>query len=71
MIQTEAQLHQANEQIRGLRHALNALRVDVFPKNQRNFAVLAEGPVDEIRKLQAQIDDYASRLEGVETGAAA
>jgi hypothetical protein len=34
-------------------------------QNPRNFAVLAEGPVDEIRKLQADIDDYVSRLEKV------
>ena len=32
-------------------------------KNPRNFAILAEGPVDEIRKLQVDVDDYLSRLE--------
>lgn len=71
MIQNEAQLRQAIEQIQGLCRALDTLRVDVFPKNQRNFAVLAEGPVDEIRKLQSDIDDYVSRLEEVGAGAAA
>ncbi len=65
MIETEAQLQQAIEQIQGLCHAISALRADVFPKNPRNFAILAEGPVDEIRKLQADIDEYVSRLEGV------
>jgi len=71
MIQNEAQLRQAIEQIQGLCRALDSLRVDVFPKNPRNFAILAEGPVDEIRKLQADIEDYVSRLEGIGTGAAA
>ena len=69
MIQTEAQLRQAIEQIQGLCRAIDALRTDVFPKNPRNFAILAEGPVDEIRKLQVDIDAYVSQLEGVETGA--
>jgi len=45
--------------------AIEALRADVFSKNPRNFAVLAEGPLDQIRKLQADIDDYVSRLEKV------
>jgi hypothetical protein len=65
MIDTEAQLKQAIEQIQGLCRAIEALRGDVFSKNPRNFAVLAEGPLDEIRKLQAAIDDYVSRLEKV------
>lgn len=65
MIQTEAQLQQAIEQIENLCRALNSLRAEVFPKNPRNFAILAEGPMDEIRKLQADVDDYLSRLEGM------
>ncbi len=71
MIENEAQLRQAIEQIQGLCIAIDALRAEVFPKNPRNFAILAEGPVDEIRKLQVDIDDYVSRLEGVEPSAAA
>lgn len=65
MIENEAQLQQALEQIENLCHALQSLRADVFPKNPRNFAIRAEGPLDEIRKLQAAVDDYISRLEGV------
>jgi hypothetical protein len=71
MIENELQLKQAIEQIQGLCRAIDALRADIFPKNPRNFAILAEGPVDEIRKLQTDIDDYVSRLEGVGAGAAA
>ena len=69
MIQNEAQLKQAVEQIQNLCRALDSLRVDVFAKNPRNFAILAEGPVDEIRKLQMAIDDYVTRLEAVEAAA--
>ncbi len=65
MIQNEAQLQQALEQIENLCRAVQSLRVEVFPKNPRNFAILAEGPLDEIRKLQAHVDDYVTRLEQV------
>ena len=34
-----------------------------MPQNTRNFAIFAEGPLDEMRKLQAEIDDYISHLE--------
>ena len=64
MIENDKQLQQAIEQIQNLCRALESLRADVFPKNPRNFAVLAEGPVDEIRKLQVAIDEYVSQLEG-------
>lgn len=63
MIRTEAQLQQAIEQIQRLCEALEDLRADVFSKNPRNFAILAEGPLDEMRKLQAEIEDYVNRLE--------
>lgn len=70
MIENESQLKQAIEQIQGLCRAIDTLRADIFPKNPRNFAILAEGPVDEIRKLQTDIDKYVSHLEGAELGAA-
>lgn len=69
MITTDTQLQQAIEQIQGLCGALDSLRADVFPKNPRNFAILAEGPVDEIRKLQEDIDAYLNRLEAMDATA--
>ena len=65
MIQNDKQLQQAIEQIERLYQGLNALRRDVLPRNSRNFAVLAEGPLDEIRKLQADIDHYITSLDQV------
>jgi hypothetical protein len=62
MIQNEAQLHQALEQIESLCQAVKVLRTDVLPKNPRNFELLAEGPLDEIRKLQAEVDRYVDCL---------
>jgi len=67
MITKEAHLQQAIEQIQGLCWAIESLRADIFPKNPKNFAILAEGPVDEIRKLQADIDGYINRLEAVDS----
>ena len=69
MISTEAQLQQAIEQIQRLCRALDSLREGVLPKNPKNFAVMAEGPVDEIRKLQTEIDAYINRLAAAEVTA--
>jgi hypothetical protein len=63
MIQNEGQLQQALQQIQNLYVALDGLRVEVFPKNPRNFAVLAEGPLEQIRQLQLQVDAYVHFLE--------
>jgi hypothetical protein len=63
MIQNEAQLRQALEQIQKLCAAVDSLRVELFPKNPRNFAVLDEGPLEQVRQLQAQVDEYVRRLE--------
>ena len=65
MIQTDGQLQQAIEQIERLYQGLDALRADILPKSRRNFAIVAEGPLDEIRKLQAEIDQYITGLERV------
>ena len=66
MITTDPQLQQAIEQIQRLCQALDSLRRDLLPKNPRNFAIMAEGPVDEIRKLQADIHAYINRLEAID-----
>ena len=63
MNENDAQFRQAIEQIERLYRGLHSLESDILPKNPRNFALLAEGPLDEIRKLQAEIDGYVSRLE--------
>jgi len=63
MIQNDSQLQQAIEQIERLYQGLDSLRADILPKNPRNFAVFAEGPLDEIRKLQNEISDHIARME--------
>ena len=49
-----------------MQRILESYRADILPKNPRNFAVFAEGPLDEIRKLQADISAYVAELEQVE-----
>lgn len=63
MIGTTEQLEQAIGQMGRMQRILESYRADILPKNPRNFAVFAEGPLDEIRKLQAEISQYVSRLE--------
>ena len=65
MIETIEQLKQAIEPMGRMQRILESYRADNLPKNARNFAVLAEGPLDEIRKLQAENADYVEHLEQV------
>ena len=62
MIETGEQLYQAIEQM-GLQRILESYRNEILTKNARNFALLAEGPLEQLRQLQKQIDDYLQRVE--------
>lgn len=66
MIENVEQLQQAIEQMGRMQRILESYRADILPKNPRNFAVFAEGPLDEIRNLQAEIAAYVERLEQVD-----
>ena len=57
-IQNDEQMLQTLDAMRLLYRGLASLRADVLPLNPKNYAIFAEGPVDTIRELQAQIDDY-------------
>lgn len=63
MITNDAELSQALEQMQRMYRALAALRRDVYPINPQQFALLAEGPQDELERFQQQIDDYTGRSE--------
>ena len=69
MIENTDQLIQAIEQMGRMQRVMESFRHDILPKNPRNFAIFDEGPLDEIRKLQAEIDEYVTRLEGVDASA--
>jgi hypothetical protein len=64
MIETPEQLYQAIEQMGRMQRILESYRNEILTKNPRNFAILAEGPLEQIRQLQTQIDQYVQHLEG-------
>ena len=63
MIETTEQLYQAIEQMGRMQRILESYRNEILTKNARNFALLAEGPLEQLRQLQKQIDDYIQRVE--------
>ena len=63
MITNDAELGQALEQMERMYRALAALRRDIYPVNPRQFALLAEGPQEELERFQEQIDAYTGRSE--------
>jgi hypothetical protein len=63
MIETPEQVYQAIEHIGRMQRILESYRKEILTKNPRNFAVLAEGPLEQLRQLQAQLEEYFQRLE--------
>jgi hypothetical protein len=61
MIETTDHLYQATEQMGHVQRIVESYRADVLPKNPRNFAVFADGPLDEIRMLQRAVNGSAKR----------
>ena len=47
------QLGQAIEQMGRMQRVLESYRDEILTKNPRNFALLAEGPLEQLRQLQA------------------
>jgi hypothetical protein len=54
MKNTEAILAQTVEQLETMNEALAGLRRELLPGQPRKFAILAEGPLEEIRRLQQE-----------------
>ncbi|MCI0486886.1 MAG: hypothetical protein L0229_09825 [Blastocatellia bacterium] len=52
----EENIAQAIDGLGIMYRALDSLREDVLPVNPRLFAVMAEGPLDQMRNLLDQID---------------
>ena len=55
-------LHQAVEQLERMNQALADLRRELLPGQSKKFAILAEGPLEEIRRLQSEIDQLVTRI---------
>jgi hypothetical protein len=69
MIENDEQLRQAWEALGDLYQAVASYRSKILPANPRNYALIAQGPRDEIRKLQAEIDAYLGMREPAPTEA--
>ena len=59
---TEAILTQTVEQLERMNEALVALRRELLPGQPKKFAILAEGPLEEIRRLQAEAEQLTTQI---------
>jgi hypothetical protein len=46
-----------------MQRILESYRAEVLPGNPRNFALLEEGPLEQLRQLQAQLEEYFHHLQ--------
>jgi hypothetical protein len=63
MIENDEELQQAWEALGDLYRAVASYRSRILPVNPPNYADIAQGPLDEIRKLQAEVDEYLGLRE--------
>ena len=58
----ETILDQTVEQLGRMNEALGALRRECLPGQPKKFAILVEGPLEEMRQLQAEIEQLTTEL---------
>ena len=63
MIENDEQLQQASEALGDLYRALASYRRKILPVNPRNYAIISQGPLDQIREIRAEIDEYLGLRE--------
>ena len=63
-LSTPEDVEQAVEQLQRLYRAVADLRASIAPLNPQKFALLAEGPLDQIRELLAELDAHAATESG-------
>ena len=68
-MKTEAVLTQTVEQLERMNEALATLHRDLLPSQPKKFAILAEGPLKEMRRLQAEIEQLTAELTATPAGA--
>lgn len=62
MNKTEAILNQTVEQLERMNEALAALRRELLPAQPKKFAILAEGPLEEMRRLQDELEQLTAEI---------
>ena len=68
-MKTEIVLTQTVEQLERMNEALIALRRELLPGQPKKFALLAEGPLEDMRRLQAEIEQLTAELAAAPAGA--
>ena len=63
MTLTKQEFDQSLEQLSRMYRVLLGLREDVLPRSTSRFGLLAEGPLEEIRRLESVIHEFAGRPE--------
>ncbi len=58
----EAILTQTVEQLEHMNEALSALRRELLPGQPKKFAILAEGPLEDLRRLQGEIERLTAEI---------
>jgi hypothetical protein len=62
MNNTGAILTQTVEQLETINEALAALHRELLPGQPKKFAILAEGPLEDMRRLQAEIEQLTAKI---------
>ncbi len=70
MNDVEGVLTQTVEQLELMSEALAGLRRELLPGQPRKFAILAEGPLEEMRRLQVEIEQLTAEIAAKATAAA-
>ena len=70
MKKAEAILTQTVEQLERMSEAVTALRKELLPGQPKKFAILAEGPLEEMRRLQVEIEQLATEITASSPAAA-
>jgi hypothetical protein len=58
----ETVLAQTIDQLERMNAALTSLSREYLPGQPKKFAILAEGPLEEIRRLQIEVDQLAAQV---------
>lgn len=61
-MKTETILIQTMEQLERMNEALAALRRELLPAQPKKFAILAEGPLEEMRRLQTEVELLTTQI---------
>jgi hypothetical protein len=67
MNNTESILNEMIEQLEKLNDALSTLRRELLPGQPKKFAILAESPLEDMRRLQTDIERLTTEIAAAPT----